>query len=140
MPWTSRVVTGAVPMPNLVLVVSIVKTFVVPAAFWKRKAVVALTPGLTWPPVEPEPPRVMMPEIEAVPPTSKLVSVKFPELIPNLLSPVISKLVEIEAPEPNRTKPSKAAEPFTSRPPEMIRSSAVEMVPVWVVAVPPNLE
>ena len=41
--------------------------------------------------------RVVVPEIEAVPPTSRLVLVASPELIPNLVLPVNSKLPEREA-------------------------------------------
>ena len=51
------------PTPTRVLVVSMVKTLVDPAAFWKRKAVVELALGRCCPSVIKK-----MPETEAVPP------------------------------------------------------------------------
>src|SRR6266498_4878081 len=82
-------------------------------------------------------PKVVTPEILAAPPTSRAVSVTLPALIPNLELVVNSKLVETDTPAPNRVKPSKAVEPLTSRPPEMRRSEAAAIVPVWVVTAVP---
>jgi len=44
------------------------------------------------------PASVSVPEMEAVPPTSRVVLVAPPALIPSLLAPVISKLVDTETP------------------------------------------
>src|SRR6266540_2592713 len=71
---------------------------------------------------------------------SRAVSVTLPALIPNLELVVNSKLVETDTPAPNRVKPSKAVEPLTSRPPEMRRSEAAAIVPVWVVTAVPKRE
>ena len=49
-------------------------------------------------------------------------------------------LPETETWEPKRARPSKAALPLTSKPPEMRRSLALEMVPAWVVVSEPNQE
>ena len=75
------------------------------------------------------PARVKLPEIEAAPPTSREVLVSPPALIPSLELVVSSKLVVIDAPLVKKTKPSKAVEPFTSRPPDTNKSLVPDIVP-----------
>src|SRR3989344_734868 len=50
-------------------------------------------------------PRVVAPLMDAVPPTSKVVVVSPPALIPTLLLPVTSKFVDTETPPENVQKP-----------------------------------
>ena len=58
-------------------------------------------------------PNVVAPEIEAVPPTSKVVLVSPPALIPSLELVVISRLEDIETPEVKVVRLLKVQAPVT---------------------------
>ena len=74
--------------------------------------------------------KVVVPEMLAVPPTSKAVLMKAPALIPSFEeTEVSSKLFENEAPDPKITNPSKAVDPFTSNPPDINKSFEASIVP-----------
>ena len=152
MPWTSKTVWGVVvKIPTRFKVASMVKVEVSitrsleivrsPTNEWEAKVSAMNLPEI-WRLDEMEAldPKKALPDMEAIPPTSKVVSVAFPALMPNLLFPVISRLVDIDAPAEKRAKPSKAALPLISRSPETRRSLEAEIVPVWVVVPVPNLE
>ena len=50
--------------------------------------------------------KVVVPDMDAVPPTSRVVLVELPALIPKRLSPVTSKLVETETPPEKEVRPA----------------------------------
>ena len=75
--------------------------------------------------------KVVAPEILAVPPTSNEVLVAPPGLMPSLVSPVSSKLVETETPPDKVTKPSAVIAPIPVKAPvEEISQSEVLISPV----------
>src|SRR3989338_4457007 len=85
---------------------------------WKLSEIEALEPKKT------------LPDMEAVPPTSNMVLMTLPGLIPKRAEePVSSKLPDKEALAVKRANPSKADDPLTSRPPEIRRSSNELIVP-----------
>ena len=80
--------------------------------------------------------KVVAPDIEAVPPTSRDVSVLLPALMPSLELLVISKLVETETPPLKVARPVVVAVPVktllvvTKRLPATLKSLPVDMAPV----------
>ena len=84
------------------------------------------------------PAKVSVPDMEAVPPTSNMVSVKTPALIPNLaVAEVSSKLLATEAEPPNRVRPEILAVPPTSRlvsvaPPALIPNLLLPVISKFV--------
>ena len=76
------------------------------------------------------PRNVVAPDMEAVPPTSNMVLMTLPELMPRRAEELVSsRLPDMEALEVNMANPSKADEPLTSKPPETRRSSNELTVP-----------
>src|SRR3990167_2211104 len=65
-------------------------------------------------------PRVVAPEMEAVPPTSREESVDPPALMPSLVSPVNSKLEETETPLLKVARALKMGAPVNVQAPEMV--------------------
>ena len=69
----------------------------------------------------------MAPDIEAVPPTSNLVSVAFPELMPRL-PVVISNPVDEEAPPEMVMRPSEVMVPIPDKLPVLVMSQSLLLI------------